>query len=249
VLIVDDDPVARDLLATSLKNAGYRPVHAEGGEEALSLARAIRPDAITLDVMMPKRDGWEVLSALKADADLRDIPVVIVTVLSDRGIGLSLGAVDVLTKPVDRSRLTALVHGLVRRDGPVLVVEDDAGARQMIGQTVKKMGLPVEEVANGRQALDWLGDHPIPAMILLDLIMPEMDGFEVLNALAAHVAWCEIPVIVLTAKELTAAERERLLRQANKVIDKGTTSRFDIALAVGEAMRRRSARAAAGANS
>jgi CheY-like chemotaxis protein len=237
------------LLATSLKNAGYHPVHAESGEEALSLARAIRPDAITLDVMMPKRDGWEVLSALKADADLCDIPVVIVTVLSDRGIGLSLGAVDVLTKPVDRSRLTALVHGLVRRDGPVLVVEDDAGARQMIGQTVKKMGLPVEEAANGREALGWLGDHPIPAMILLDLIMPEMDGFEVLDALAAHVAWREIPVIVLTAKELTAAERERLLRQANKVIDKGTTSRFDIALAVGEAMRRRSARAAAGANS
>jgi CheY-like chemotaxis protein len=104
------------------------------------------------------------------------------------------------------------------------------------------------EAANGRQALGWLGDHPVPAVILLDLMMPEMDGFEVLDTLAADVAWREIPVIVLTAKELTAAERERLLRQANKVIDKGTTSRFDIALAVGEAMRRRSARAAVGAN-
>ena len=129
VLIVDDDPVARDLLAANLKGAGYRLIQAANGEEALSLARTMRPDAITLDVMMPKPDGWQVLSALKADADLRDIPVIIVTMLSDRGIGLSLGAVDVLTKPVDRARLTALIHGLVRRDGPVLVVEDDAGAR------------------------------------------------------------------------------------------------------------------------
>src|SRR6202035_1266858 len=90
---------------------------------------SMRPDAITLDVMMPKPDGWDVLSALKADANLRDIPVVIVTMLSDRGIGLSLGAVEVLTKPVERAQLTALIHNLVRREGPVLVVEDDAGAR------------------------------------------------------------------------------------------------------------------------
>ena len=109
VLVVDDDPAARDLLTANLKSAGYRLVQAASGEEALSLARTIRPDAITLDVMMPKPDGWAVLSALKADADLRDIPVIMVTVLSDRGIGLSLGAVDVLTKPVDRARLTALI--------------------------------------------------------------------------------------------------------------------------------------------
>jgi DNA-binding response OmpR family regulator len=115
----------RELLTANLKGAGYRLIHAASGDEALSLARTIRPDAITLDVMMPKPDGWDVLSALKADADLRDIPVVMVTVAPERGIGLSLGAVEVLTKPVDRARLTALIHRLVRRDGPVLVVEDD----------------------------------------------------------------------------------------------------------------------------
>ena len=178
----------------------------------MSLARSTRPDAITLDVMMPKPDGWDVLSALKADADLRDIPVVIVTMLSDRGIGLSLGAVEVLTKPVERAQLTALIHNLVRREGPVLVVEDDAGAREMIRQTIEKMSLPVAEADNGLQALGWLGEHPLPAVILLDLMMPEMDGFEVLDALAAHAQWREIPVIVITAKQLTAAERERLLR-------------------------------------
>jgi CheY-like chemotaxis protein len=212
------------------------------------LARSTRPDAITLDVMMPKPDGWDVLSALKADADLRDIPVVIVTMLSDRGIGLSLGAVEVLTKPVERAQLTALIHNLVRREGPVLVVEDDAGAREMIRQTIEKMSLPVAEADNGVQALGWLGEHPMPAVILLDLMMPEMDGFEVLDALAAHAQWREIPVIVITAKQLTAAERERLQGQARKVIEKGGAARLDIVAAINEAVRRRPVRAAVGAN-
>ena len=248
VLVVDDDPTARELLSANLKGAGYRLLQASSGDEALSLARSTRPDAITLDVMMPKPDGWDVLSALKADADLRDIPVVIVTMLSDRGIGLSLGAVEVLTKPVERAQLTALIHKLVRREGPVLVVEDDAGAREMIRQTIEKMSLPVAEADNGLQALDWLGQHPLPAVILLDLKMPEMDGFEVLDALAAHPQWREIPVIVITAKQLTAAERERLLGQARKVIEKGGASRLDIVAAINEAVRRRPVRAVVSAN-
>jgi CheY-like chemotaxis protein len=248
VLVVDDDPTARDLLTANLKSAGYRLLQASSGDEALSLARSTRPDAITLDVMMPKPDGWDVLSALKADADLRDIPVVIVTMLSDRGIGLSLGAVEVLTKPVERAQLTALIHNLVRREGPVLVVEDDAGAREMIRQTIEKMSLPVAEADNGLQALGWLGEHPAPAAILLDLMMPEMDGFEVLDALAAHAQWREIPVIVITAKQLTAAERERLLGQARKVIEKGGASRLDIVAAINEAVRRRPVRAPVSAN-
>jgi GAF domain-containing protein/CheY-like chemotaxis protein/HAMP domain-containing protein len=246
VLIVDDDAAARELLSASLKSAGYRLVHAASGEEALALARTVRPDAITLDVMMPKPDGWEVLSTLKADADLCDIPVVMVTMAPDRGIGLSLGAVDVLTKPVDRARLTALIHRLVRRDGPVLVVEDDADTREMMRHTIEKLSLSVAEADNGRRALSWLGEHPVPAMILLDLMMPEMDGFEFLDAIAARAEWREIPVVVVTAKPLTTAERDRLLRQARKVMEKGTASGVDIAAAIGEAVRRRSARANAG---
>jgi len=244
VLIVDDDMAARDLLTNNLKSTGYRLVQAASGEEALNLARKLRPDAITLDVMMPKPDGWDVLSALKADVELRDIPVIIVTMLSDRGIGLSLGAVDVLTKPVDRARLTALIHSLLSRDGPVLVVDDDAGARDMIRQTIEKMGLAAAEAVDGRRALSWLDAHPKPAMILLDLIMPDMHGFEVLDALAERADWRDIPVIVLTAKELTAAERDRLERQVQKVIAKGGASRMDIAAAIAQAMRRRSTRAA-----
>jgi len=249
VLVVDDDPAARDLLTANLKGAGYRLIHATSGTEALNLARMVLPDAITLDVLMPKPDGWDVLTALKADAQLRDIPVIMVTVLSDRGIGLSLGAVEVLTKPVDRAQLSALLHGLLRREGPVLLVEDDADARELIRQSVEKMNLAVAEAVDGRQALTWLDAHPAPAMILLDLMMPEMDGFEVLDALAARADWRDIPVIVITAKRLTAVERERLLQQAQKIIAKGTVSRLDIAAAVGEAVRRRPPRMLpAGAN-
>ena len=248
VLIVDDDAAARELLSASLKGAGYRLVHATSGEEALALARTIRPDAITLDVMMPKPDGWEVLSTLKADPDLCEIPVVMVTVAPDRGIGLSLGAVDVLTKPVDRARLTALIHRLVRRDGAVLVVEDDADTRDMMRHTIEKLSLAVAEADNGRRALAWLDQHPVPAMILLDLMMPEMNGFEFLDALAARPAWREIPVVVVTAKPLSKAERDRLLRQARKVMEKGAASVGDIAAAVTEAVRRRSAHQTAAAN-
>jgi len=247
VLIVDDDAAARELLTANLKGSGYRLIHAKTGEEALQLARSIRPDAITLDVMMPKPDGWEVLSALKADPELADIPVVMVSVAPDRGIGLSLGAVDVLTKPVDRARLTALIHRLVRRDGPVLVVEDDANTREMMRHTIEKLGLATAEAVNGRRALTWLAEHAPPAMILLDLMMPEMDGFEFLDAMSANAQWREIPVVVVTAKALSAAERERLLRQARKVMEKATTTRIEVAVAIAEAVRRRPARAAAGA--
>jgi GAF domain-containing protein/DNA-binding response OmpR family regulator len=248
VLIVDDDPAARELLTTSLKGTGYRLVHASSGSEALALARTVRPDAITLDVMMPKPDGWDVLTALKADPDLYDIPVIIVTMAPDRGIGLSLGAVDVLTKPVDRARLTALIHRLVRRDGPVLIVEDDADTREMMRHTIAKMGLAVAEAVNGRRALGWLGEHAPPAMILLDLMMPEMDGFEFLDALGARPEWHEIPIVVVTAKQLSAAERERLLLQARKVIEKAKATRVDIAAAIAAAVRRRSGGAAIVAN-
>src|SRR5262249_27964401 len=154
-----------------------------------------RPDAITLDVMMPKTDGWAVLTALKADAELREIPVVIVTILQDRAIGLSLGAVDFLTKPVDRARLTALLHRLLRREGPILLVEDEMSTRVMLRHAIERMDLQVAEAVNGRAALQWLAGNPPPALILLDIMMPEMDGFEFLDAFRKNSQWREVPVI------------------------------------------------------
>ena len=113
LLIVDDDPASRDLLSASLKREGYHTVKASGGDEALQLARKLRPDAITLDVLMPKTDGWAVLGALKSDPDLCGIPVIMVTIAHDRAIGLSLGAAEVMTKPVNRSELTSLLRQLL----------------------------------------------------------------------------------------------------------------------------------------
>lgn len=247
VLVVDDDPAARDLLTTNLGREGYRTVQARGGDEALELARKLRPDAITLDVLMPKKDGWTVLGALKADPELCDIPVIMVTVAPDRGIGLSLGAAEVMTKPVDRAELTSLLRQLLSRDGPILVVEDDLATRETVRHTVEKMGLTVAEVTNGRLALAWLAENPTPAAILLDLMMPEMDGFEFLDTFNSRADWRHVPVVVITAKQLTAAERALLAGQARSVIRKGASIDRDIAEAIRKAVGQRPLRRAASA--
>lgn len=242
VLVVDDDASARDLLTTNLGREGYRTVQARGGDEALELARKLRPDAITLDVLMPKKDGWTVLGALKADPVLRDIPVVMVTVAPDRGIGLSLGAAEVMTKPVDRGQLTALLRQLLSRDGPILVVEDDLATRETVRHTVEKLGLTVAEVTNGRLALTWLGENSAPALILLDLMMPEMDGFEFLDTFNRRPDWRHIPVVVITAKQLTAAERALLAGRTRIVIRKGASMDTDVADAIRKAVGQRGKR-------
>jgi signal transduction histidine kinase/CheY-like chemotaxis protein len=241
VLVVDDDAASRDLLTTTLRREGYRTVQARGGDEALELALKLRPDAITLDVLMPKTDGWAVLGTLKANPELCDIPVIMVTVAPDRGIGLSLGAAEVMTKPVDRAELTSLLRQLLFLDGPILVVEDDLATRDAVRSTIEKMGLSVAEVTNGRLALSWLAENPAPALILLDLMMPEMDGFEFLDAFNSHAEWHHVPVVVITAKQLTDAERGLL--SVRTVIEKGDSIDRDIAAAVGKAVGRRPVRA------
>ena len=239
VLVVDDDQAARDLLTSNLKREGYQVIPARNGEEALYLARELRPDAITLDVLMPTTDGWAVLTSLKADPDLRHIPVIMVTVAPDRGIGLSLGAADVMTKPVDRQALTARLRELVPHEGPILMVEDDEATRQTIRHTIAKFEIPLVEVTNGRLALDWLAKNPSPVLILLDLMMPEMDGFEFLDAFDSHAEWRHVPVVVITAKQLSAEERDLLVRRAQTIIEKRTSIDTDIATAISNAVGRR----------
>jgi CheY-like chemotaxis protein len=243
VLVVDDDPASRDLLTTNLRREGYQTVQARGGDEALELALKLRPDAITLDVLMPKTDGWAVLGALKANPELCNIPVIMVTVAPDRGIGLSLGAAEVMTKPVDRAELISLLRNLLSRDGPILLVEDDPATRETVRNTIEKMGLTVAEVTNGRLALSWLAENPTPALILLDLMMPEMDGFEFLDTFNSRVDWRHVPVVVITAKQLTAAERGML--SVRTVIEKGDSIDRDVASAIGKAVGRRPTRAGA----
>lgn len=226
VLVIDDDPAARELMQRFLSKEGYRVICAAGGEEGLKLARKMRPDAITLDVMMPGLDGWAVLSNLKADPTLADIPVVMITMVDDRNMGYALGATEYMVKPVDRERLLAVLHRHLREAGsrPVLVVEDDPMARDMMQQMLQREGWRVLTAENGRAGLEQLAQCR-PELVLLDLMMPEMDGFAFIDALRGRPEWREIPVVVVTAKDLTAEERERLNGSVQRILQKGAYSR------------------------
>src|SRR6185437_11789610 len=182
VLVVDDDEAVHETVGAMLGREGYRVLHARSGAEALTMAREFRPDAITLDVMMPQMDGWSVLSALKSDPALCDIPVTMITMLNDRAIALSLGAAGFLTKPIDWQRLNAMLRQYSRKtiEGCVLLIDDDPEIRAMTRQMLERMGMTVGEAENGLQGLAWLEANQLPSIILLDLMMPVMDGFEFL---------------------------------------------------------------------
>ncbi|MES2465298.1 MAG: response regulator, partial [Armatimonadota bacterium] len=197
VLVIDDDPGARDLMRRYLIREGYRVEEAANGREGVEKAKQIKPTAITLDVMMPGMDGWAVLQELKADAELADVPVVMVTMVDDRNLGYALGATEYLTKPVDRQRLLSILsrYRCDSSDGGchVLVVEDDEPTRDIICDILKRAGWTVETAVNGREGLDkmaaGLATSTVPRLILLDLMMPEMDGFDFAYNLRKDLRW------------------------------------------------------------
>jgi CheY-like chemotaxis protein len=229
VLIIDDEEPAHQLLERELAGAGYHILHAAGGHEGLKLAKRARPDVITLDIIMPDLDGWSVLKALKADPELCDIPVVLVTIMGDRDLGFALGAADYITKPLDRDLLMRAVGRHVRGGdrAQVLIVDDDPKTRDMLRRTLQKAGWTVAEAANGCEALDAL-ERVKPALVLLDLLMPGMDGFEVLERLNGDATWREVPVIIVTAKDLTPDDVDRLNGRVAKVLQKGAYQRRDL---------------------
>jgi len=223
VLIIDDDPVARDILRRFLEAEGYTVTTAAGGAEGLEQARKIRPSLITLDVIMPGMDGWTTLETLRHDPELAGIPVLIVSIVDDKHKGFSLGVTDYMTKPVDRQRLLLLLerHKLDGKGGSVLIVEDDAQTRQLIRRVSVSEGWRVREAKNGREALELIGDK-LPDLILLDLIMPEMDGFEFVTILKTMPKASNIPVVVITGADLSDAERQRLTGTVEQIIRKPT---------------------------
>jgi len=221
VLVVDDDATARELIAEHIKAEGLPVVTAASGLEGLKLAKHLRPIAITLDVMMPDLDGWSVLAALRQDTELADIPVIMVTILDEQRRAASLGAAGYLTKPIDRDRLRRIL-GRFRtpaRATRVLLVEDDADQRERLRAWLEGQHWLVQEAANGREALACL-QADRPDVILLDLMMPEMDGFAVVAALQKEPRWRDVPVIVITARDLDAQDRARLNSGVQSVLVK-----------------------------
>jgi CheY-like chemotaxis protein len=216
-------------LQRELAGAGYEVLHAAGGREGLKLAKQTRPDVITLDIIMPDLDGWSVLKELKADPELCEIPVVLATIMRDRDLGFALGAADYITKPLDREAVVRVVGRHLRGEGraQVLVVDDDPKTRDLLRRTLRKAGWSVAEAANGCEALKSL-ERARPALILLDLLMPGMDGFEVLERLQADEMWREVPVIIVTAKDLTREDVDRINGRVVKVLQKGAYQRRDL---------------------
>ncbi len=220
---MDDEAATRELMERFLAREGFRVVTAAGGEEGLRLARQVKPDVITLDVMMPGMDGWAMLGALKHDPDVASIPVVMLTFVDDKTLGYALGAAAYLTKPIDRDRLVAALTPY-RRGLSVLVVEDEEDLRGLLRRILEREGYAVTEAENGRAALARAREAP-PGLILLDLMMPEMDGFEFVTELRGQVWGRSIPIIVVTAMELTSADRERLNGGVQRILQKGGYTR------------------------
>jgi CheY-like chemotaxis protein len=220
ILVVEDDVHIATVLRTYLESDGYRVAVVEDGQQAIEAARALAPFAITLDISLPKQDGWTVLNTLKREPTTADIPVVIVSIVDNRDYGLVLGASDYLVKPIDHERLRSTLRGLERTgasDGTILVVEDDPALRDVLGSVLAEDGWRVVTASDGGEALASVErDHP--SAILLDLMIPRVDGFEVLRTLREQPATRDLPVIVVTAKDLTEDDRTRLARSAEQVI-------------------------------
>jgi signal transduction histidine kinase/CheY-like chemotaxis protein len=228
VLIIDDDPTARELISRYLVPLGFQIAMASDGAEGLRLARQLHPVAITLDVLLPTMDGWTVLSRLKADAELADIPVIMATIVDNPQRGFALGASDYLVKPLVAERLSATITKYRPaasatpdlRSRQILIVEDDIPTRELLRRLLEKDGWAVVEAADGRAGLAQALAQP-PALILLDLMLPELDGFGFLNALRQTAEGREIPVILLTARELTPADHRRLNGYVEQILQKG----------------------------
>ena len=229
ILVIDDDPRARDLLLDALEAEGHTVMTAVSGEQGLELAASLEPALITLDIMMPSMDGWAVLRALKSDPGLEHIPVIMVSIIGDGDLGYTLGTVELLTKPVDRKLLKHLVQRHAGPDGggQALVVEDDEANRSLLRRSIEDDGGEVAEADNGLVALERVAER-LPDLILMDLMMPVMDGFDFMLALRQREDGLSIPVIVITSKDLTEEDRLLLTGGVEQIVEKGSFSQEEL---------------------
>jgi signal transduction histidine kinase/CheY-like chemotaxis protein len=239
ILVIDDDPAVHQLLAEALRPEGYALTFASNGAEGLRLAKELRPAIITLDVIMPEMDGWVVLSLLKADPELVAIPVIMLTVRADQDFGFAMGLADYLQKPIDPKRLIGVLkkYHRLRPSNHVLVVEDDAAMREMLCRMLEREEWTVARAENGQAALESIARDQ-PALIILDLKMPVMDGFQMIAELHKHEDWRRIPVVVISAKELTPEDRQRLQGHVKTILQKGDFSRDELMREVQQTVKR-----------
>jgi signal transduction histidine kinase/DNA-binding response OmpR family regulator/CHASE3 domain sensor protein len=233
-LIIDDDAAARDLLQRLLEKEDFQAVTAASAQEGIQLAQELKPDVITLDVIMPDMDGWAVLSALKASPKTASIPVVMVSIVDNTNLGFALGASDYIMKPVDRDRLSEVLsrYSVNPATAPLaLVVDDDPTARSVLGHMLERESWRVEEAVNGKQALEQV-TRSQPGLILLDLMMPEMDGFQFVEELRKREEWRAIPVVVVSAMDLSNEDRARLNGQVERIVQKGAYTFQELAAQV-----------------
>ena len=229
ILVIDDEAAQRELMTRFLERRGYAVLTAANGRDGLELARKALPRVILLDVMMPEMDGWSVLSALKQDEATTDIPVVMVSFVADPGMSEALGAADALPKPVDWGKLERMMEKLRGPGGRALVVDDDPDMRERLRSVLERSGWSVTEACNGAEALDQAS--PPPELVLLDLTMPVMDGFSFLHRLRELPGCADVPVIVLSARDISGVEREQL-SGADRILKKGETSMQELAAEV-----------------
>jgi signal transduction histidine kinase/CheY-like chemotaxis protein/HAMP domain-containing protein len=243
VLIVDDDRGVHDVLDERLSAEGFHLIHAYGGEEAIRLAKQIKPDLITLDIIMPDKDGWSVLKALKSNPELSGIPVVVVTVLGDKDLGFALGAADFVTKPLDNEKIKNVLQKFWRDQdhAQVLIVEDDDNMRGLLRRLLQRQGWSVAEAVNGHEALEKLRAIR-PQLVLLDLVMPRINGFEVMEAMRRDSDLKDIPIVVVTAKDITANEADRLKGCVQEIFNKGRYDRKDLVDVVRASIENRATR-------
>jgi PAS domain S-box-containing protein len=228
VLVIDDDSDVHELMRRFLMPHGFQVVSAFSGNAGVQYAQKLEPDIIALDVMMPGRDGWSVLTELKQNDDTADIPVVMVSMVDDRSIGYALGASEYLVKPINRERLVNTLSRF-RPDAQqphAMVVEDEDDVREVVDRHLSRAGWSVSTAENGQVALDRLADGHEPDVVVLDLMMPRVDGFEVAERMREHPEWRDIPIVVLTAMDLDDKDYRRLRDSVSRVIEKSATS-FD----------------------
>jgi CheY-like chemotaxis protein len=234
ILVIDDDPVVHELIRNYLVPRGFTVLEALDGEAGLQLAKQVRPSAIILDVLMPGMDGWAVLNELKSDDELAHTPVIMASILDNPSRGFSFGASEYLTKPIDRKQLHQILQRYPSGHDPsvALVVEDEADLRELMRRNLEQENWRVIEAMNGRVALQRLSERQ-PDLILLDLMMPEMDGFTFIEELRRGPGWNSIPIVIVTAKDLSKEERQRLNGSVEQVLYKGLYSLDELLQEIG----------------